>query len=146
MVAGNDPLRFSNAITSTLMKSLTCTALFVAFINTAAIGAVSYTTYGATVSQNFDSLATTGTANTWANDVTLTGWHLFRQPAGTPVALTTYSTGTGSSNAGNFYSFGPAANSDRALGGLGSAGLYFGSPAAGNALRPRPACVPRSRR
>ena len=114
------------------MKSLALSLALVSLANTAAIAAVSYTTYGATVSQNFDGLLTTGTANAWTNDVTLAGWHLFRQPAAAPVAIATYSTGTGSSNAGNFYSFGPAANSDRALGGVASGGAYFGSPTTGN--------------
>lgn len=113
------------------MKSLALSLALVSLANPAAIAAVSYTTYGATVSQNFDTLATTGTTNAWTNDTTLTGWHLFRQPTATPVALTTYSTGTGSSNAGNFYSFGPSGNSDRALGGLGT-GTYFGSPSSGS--------------
>src|SRR5205085_4686408 len=41
----------------------------------------------------------------------------------------TYLGGTGSSSAGSFYSFGAAGASDRALGGLGSGGAYFGAPA-----------------
>ncbi len=113
------------------MKSLALSLALVSLANTAASGAVSYTSYGATVSQNFDTLATTGTP-TWTNDVTLTGWHLFRQPAAAPVAITTYLPGTGSSGTGSFYSFGPALNSDRALGGVASGGAYFGSPASGN--------------
>ena len=42
---------------------------------------------------------------------------------------TTYAAGAGTSTAGGFYSFGAAGSSDRALGGLGSRGAYFGSPA-----------------
>lgn len=80
-----------------------------------------------TYSQNFDSLASSGTANSWANDSTLAGWSLFRQPA--PGSdITTYVAGTGSGNAGSFYSFGSAGSSERALGGLGSGGTYFGGP------------------
>lgn len=85
-------------------------------------GAFSYT-------QNFDSLAATGTANLWTNDSTLQGWSLFASN-NTPIAA--YSTGTGSSNAGSFYSFGAAGSTDRAFGGVGSAGAYFGAPASGN--------------
>ena len=114
------------------MKSLALSLALVSLANTAAIGAVAYTTYGATVSQNFDTLASTGTNVAWANDTTLTGWHLFRQPAAAPVAITNIDSGTGSSNTGKFYSFGPASNSDRALGGVASGGSYFGSPTAGN--------------
>ncbi|MDB6000981.1 MAG: putative extracellular nuclease [Rhizobacter sp.] len=79
-------------------------------------------------SQNFDSLATSGTANAWVNDSTLSGWSLFNA-AGAPIP--TYAANTGSSNAGAFVSFGAAGNNDRALGGVGSGGAYFGAPASG---------------
>lgn len=79
-------------------------------------------------SQNFDSLSTTGTNLAWANDMTLEGWHLFRQPA-PGTAITAINAGDGSSNAGNFFSFGLDADSDRALGGVASGGAYFGGPA-----------------
>jgi hypothetical protein len=87
---------------------------------------------GTTYTQNFDSLASAPTtANVtsiaWANDSTLAGWSLFVQPA-PGTAPTTYIAGNGSSNAGSFYSYGSAASTDRALGGLGSGGAYFGSP------------------
>jgi len=97
---------------------------------TAAFGQLSYSTVGGSYSQNFDSLANTGTGNVWANDSTLPGWFLFRQPA-PGTAITTYNANDGSSNTGNFYSYGSANSSERALGGLGSGGAYFGSPAAG---------------
>ncbi len=80
--------------------------------------------------QNFDSLATTGTANPWSNGETLAGWYLFRQPA-PGAAITTYDAGSGTSTTGAFYSFGAAGSSERALGGLGSGGAYWGSPASG---------------
>lgn len=81
-------------------------------------------------SQNFDSLATSGTNNTWTNDSTLAGWSLFRSPVpGTAIA--TYNADNGASNTGSFYSYGATSNSDRALGGLGSGGTYYGSPASG---------------
>ncbi len=85
---------------------------------------------GANYSQDFNSLATTGTANTWTNNSTLPGWFLFRQPA-PGTAIPTYSATDGGSNAGNLISFGSASSSERALGGLGSGGAIFGSPAAG---------------
>jgi len=83
---------------------------------------------GGTYAQNFDSLATSGTGNAWANDTTISGWHLFNKDS---AAITTYNAGTGSSGTGNFYSFGLAASSERALGGVGSGGAYFGSPVSG---------------
>ena len=79
-------------------------------------------------SQSFDSLATTGTANAWANDSSLPGWSLFNK---TPAAIPAYAAGDGSVNTGSFYSFGTGTNTDRALGGTGSGGTYFGSPASG---------------
>jgi hypothetical protein len=89
-----------------------------------------YATSGSTYSQNFDSLATSGATNAWANDTTITGWHLFRQPS-PGTAITTYIANDGGNNAGSFYSFGTGTNAERALGGTGSGGAYFGNPATG---------------
>ena len=64
--------------------------------------------------QNFDSLAASGTNNAWADNSTIGGWYSTR---------TTYNAGTGSSNTGAMYSFGSAAvPADRALGGVASGG------------------------
>jgi len=84
--------------------------------------------FSSSYSQNFDSLASSGAAMTWSNDVTLPGWFLFRQPANGPVAITSYAADSGSGNSGSFLSYGSTKSSDRALGGLGSGGNYFGSP------------------
>lgn len=69
--------------------------------------------------QLFDSLAF---ANGVIADVSTlpTGWSFIE--TGTN-ANTTYATGTGSSNTGNTYSFGTAASTERALGGLQSGSL-----------------------
>lgn len=94
-------------------------------------GALVYSTAGATLTQDFNSLPQSGSGNSWTNDSTLSGWSLFRQPA-PGTAITTFNAGIGSDNAGNFYSYGSAGTpGDRALGGLGSGGAYFGSPASG---------------
>jgi len=82
-------------------------------------------------SQNFDGLAASGSSLSWTNDLTLNGWYLYRQPS-PGTAISQYTTGTGSSTAGNFYSFGSATQTDRALGGLGSGSTYYGSPASGS--------------
>lgn len=75
---------------------------------------VSVTSAAFTYSQSFDTLATTGTANAWANDSTLSGWSLF---AAAPI--TSYSTGTGSNGSiAGFFSFGASGNGDRALGSV----------------------------
>jgi hypothetical protein len=80
------------------------------------------------ITQDFNALATSGSANVWSNDVTLPGWSLVTA-AGGPIA--SYRADNGTSNAGAFYSFGAAGSTERALGGVGSGGTYFGSPAAG---------------
>lgn len=78
-------------------------------------------------SQNFDSLsATTATSVPWSNDSTIPGWSLFRQPA-PGTAITGYAVSSGGTNTGSFFSFGTTP--ERALGGQGSGGTYFGSPA-----------------
>lgn len=89
-----------------------------------AFGAISFT---GSYTENFDSLPSSGAAAPWTNDSTLSGWSLFKRPApGSPLASIT--PGTGSSNAGAIYSFGGSGESDRALGGVGSGGTYWGSP------------------
>ena len=93
-----------------------------------ALSQINIATPATTYSQSFDGLATAGTTVTWTNDSTLPGWSAFTW-LNVPVA--TYAAGNGSSTTGAFYSFGTAA--DRAFGGLGSGGTYFGSPAQGTA-------------
>jgi hypothetical protein len=93
-----------------------------------AFAAISVTSSSFTYSQTFDSLASTGTNVAWTNNSTLAGWYLF---SGSGSALTNIDAGTGSGTAGKFWSYGGSGSSDRALGGLGSGGTYFGSPATG---------------
>lgn len=96
------------------MKNFVASALVVAALAGSAFAqAVGYT--GGTYSQDFDTLANTGTP-AFVNDSTLDGWNLFRGPA----AATQYTPGTGSSNSGSFYSFGAAGSTERALGSISS--------------------------
>ena len=88
--------------------------------------------FSSSYSQNFDSLANSGGNNIWANDVTLPGWSLFRQPSTSPVAITAYGASNGSANGGSFYSYGSMGSSDRAIGGLGSNANSFGAPSSNN--------------
>ena len=107
-------------------------SLFVLGLPSIASAQVIYLVPGNTYTQDFNTLVQSGTGQSWSNNSTLTGWFFYRQPApGTDI--TTYNAGTGSNNAGNFYSFGSSStDSDRALGGVGSGGAYFGSPATGS--------------
>ncbi|MEH2112017.1 hypothetical protein [Nostoc sp.] len=87
--------------------------------------------FSGSYSQDFDGLTTnTSNTTTWTNDTTLAGWSLFSQPI-PGSAIATYTANNGSGNSGGFYSYGSTGSTDRALGGLGSGGTYFGSPASG---------------
>lgn len=66
-------------------------------------------------SQNFDTLASSGTSSSLP-----AGWAFLE---GGSNANTTYAAGTGSDNAGNTYSFGKAGSTERALGGMRSGSL-----------------------
>ena len=90
---------------------------------------VAYT--GTAYTQNFDSLANTGTTNAWANGVTLAGWYAnriadtttttFRAPASAAVtAVPVYIASNGSANSGAIYSFGATGSTNRAIGSIGS--------------------------
>jgi uncharacterized protein len=82
----------------------------------AAAGTISLGTIGTAYTENFDTLANTGTTNT----ITPNGWAF--SETGTN-ANTTYAAGTGSGNAGNTYSFGTDLSTERAFGGLQSGSL-----------------------
>jgi endonuclease/exonuclease/phosphatase family metal-dependent hydrolase len=97
--------------------------IILAIISTHAVSAQVLMSAG-TYTQNFDALASTGTANPWTDNVTLPGWYaatnLTSIKSGT---VTLYNAGTGSSTAGALYSFGDSGSTDRALGSLASGGL-----------------------
>ena len=97
---------------------ITILALVLGFlpIGIQAVYAIPITSFGTPSTQNFDTLANTGTP-AWADDSTLTGWHA---QFGTTTNPTTYLPGTGSVNTGALYSFGSASSTDRALGSVGS--------------------------
>ena len=74
----------------------------------------SVTSFGSPLTENFDTLAQTGTNIAWTDNTTIPGWYSTRP---------TYNSGTGSSNTGALYSFGVAGTNpvtDRALGSVGS--------------------------
>ncbi len=82
---------------------------------------ISLTTLGTPYTQNFDTLLTTGTANTWTDNTTLAGWYSqFQLQVGSP---TTYRADSGGANTGAIYSWGVAGVNvltERALGSVGS--------------------------
>lgn len=103
-------------------------AMALALTAGAAIGSVSYT--GGTITENFDSLANSGTANPWANNGSLAGWYAFNaegngsgntdRDTNPYVAVPTYRADTGASTAGALYSFGASGSTERALGSQGA--------------------------
>ena len=105
------------------------TALFCSLGVLYSAAAISYTTSGQVLTTAFDTLPNTGTSAAWTNDSTIQGWSLFNS-AGS--AITGIAVGNGNTNPGSFYSYGTTSASDRALGGLGSGGAYFGTPATGS--------------
>ncbi len=82
---------------------------------TSAAGTITLTTPGVAYTQDFDTLAKSGTSN-----VVPAGWDFAESGSN---ANTTYSAGTGSSNTGDTYSFGSLDSSERAFGGLQSGSL-----------------------
>jgi len=80
-----------------------------------AAGTISLGALDTAYTQNFDTLANSGTSSTVP-----TGWDFSESGAN---ANTTYTAGTGSSNTGDTYSFGASGNTERALGGLLSSNL-----------------------
>lgn len=71
-----------------------------------------------TYSQNFDSLANSGTANTWMDNSTLIGWYASKSIS--PNSVTAYRADDGSGNTGALYSFGASGSTERALGSVAS--------------------------
>jgi hypothetical protein len=80
--------------------------------------------------QNFNTLATSGTTNAWTNNSTISSWYSQRSGTGTQ-----YAASTGTATAGNLYSFGTGTNADRSLGTIGSGGATAGNFAHGVLLR-----------
>jgi len=82
---------------------------------TSAAGTIALTAPGVAYTQNFDTLANSGTSSTVPM-----GWDFVE--SGTN-ANTTYAAGTGSSSTGDTYSFGSSGSTERAFGGLQSGSL-----------------------
>lgn len=80
--------------------------------------AISYTTYGSTLTENFDGLGTS--AGTWTNDSTIPGWYAASRLPSPTVTFTDYIASTGNTAAaGSLQSLGGNSvnpTTDRALG------------------------------
>jgi len=85
------------------------------------VAPISIMMLGTPITQNFDTLATSGTTNAWTDNSTLAGW--YSQFSLQPTNPTTYRADSGGSNTGALYSWGVAGTNpvgDRALGSVGS--------------------------
>lgn len=76
---------------------------------------VSLTTLGSASTQSFDTLS--NTAGSTTNNLTITGWFM-TETGGGARDNEQYAVDTGASNTGDTYSYGAAASTERALGGL----------------------------
>lgn len=74
-------------------------------------GQLSITSAGVPVTQNFNTLAQSGTTNTWTDNTTIPAWYSNR---------TVYIGSDGASTTGALFSFGSTASAERALGALTS--------------------------
>lgn len=81
---------------------------------------VSLTTLGSAATQNFDTLS--NTAGSTTNNLTIPGWFM-TETGGGARDNEQYAVDTGASTTGDTYSYGAAAATDRALGGLRSGTL-----------------------
>ncbi len=81
---------------------------------------VSLTTIGSAYTQNFDTLS--NTAGSTTNNLTITGWFM-TESGGGARDNEQYAVDTGASATGDTYSYGAAADSERALGALRSGTL-----------------------
>jgi predicted extracellular nuclease len=106
-----------------LCSSITILALVLMALpvkNTAAAGTISLTTIGSPYTENFDSLS--NVAGSTTNTIAINGWELTETGGGTRDNEQ-YAVDTGGSGTGDTYSYGAAAATDRALGGLQSGTL-----------------------
>jgi len=100
-------------------------------------GQYTYTTAGSLYFQNFDGLPNSGVASDFPftgagpfnlssspiNGTNLTGWQFYKTAGSGSNAV--FSTGTGSNNNGDIYSFGSSGSSNRALGSLPTSGATY---------------------
>lgn len=100
------------------LRLLAAAALSALLAAPTALAQVSITAVNTPFSENFDTLATSGTTNAWADNVTLVGWYSQFQLV--PANPTTYRADAGTSNTGAIYSYGTGTATERAFGSVSS--------------------------
>lgn len=115
-----------------MRPSVIKTCLLAMCMSSPSIAAINVDGGNFSYTQNFNSLeAASGSSTvttTWANESTITGWSLFTSTLSAPP---TYRAEIGNQDIGSFTSYGDGDSSDRALGAVGLADAYFGSPSVG---------------
>lgn len=86
-------------------------------ISVLSFGQVNMTSSGS-YSQNFNSLAISGSSNNFTNNITIASWYIQREDNNANPNV--YAASSGTSSTGSFYSFGSTGNSERALGTVNS--------------------------
>jgi hypothetical protein len=93
---------------------------------------------GYTYTQNFNSLASTGSSGSWTDNTTLLGWYASKAYSTSatpqvygPYLYTSYRVDSGGNNSGNLYSYGSAGSTDRTLGSIASGTVGGPTPPAG---------------
>lgn len=119
--SNNLPFNFSSGVNFHIKKFVFIAIAVFAFIqfsaseSNVAAQCVSLTTFGSAYAQNFNTLS--NTAGSTTNNLTITGWFM-TESGGGARDNEQYAVDTGASNTGDTYSYGAAANTERALGGL----------------------------
>ena len=121
--------QFSNKARYLGLKLTAIIFALLLFVSGQSWGQIGMTTTGSQT-QNFNTLATSGSSNTWTDNSTITNWYSQRTGNGT-----TYTADAGSGTAGTLYSYGTGTNTERALGTIGSGNAAAGSFAHGVLLR-----------
>ena len=107
--------RFQRPLSALVALAILLTGLLNIANPAQAAGSISLPTVGAPYTQNFDTLANSGTSSTLP-----VGWDFAESGSS---ANTTYAAGIGSGTTGDTYSFGAAASAERAFGTLQSGSL-----------------------
>jgi hypothetical protein len=111
----------STRVLTTFSVLAIAAAMLGGLLTQSAFGQASLTTLDTPYSQSFDTLPASGSA-TWTNNSTIPGWFHARTGTGTTIVAN-----DGSSNAGNLYSYGTSAATDRSLGSLDSGNAAIGN-------------------
>src|ERR1044071_5515648 len=120
------PLR-SIRLLSLLFVLLAITISIIVRPSSAITNGGNITTLDSPLAENFNTLATAGTANPWSDNSTISG--MYAQFVAVPTNPTTYIADAGTSNTGGIHSYGTGTNTERALGSVGSnttGDIFFG--------------------